>query len=202
MSDGKKISKHKKFNQKGFTLLDVLTAISIITLLASQLLVSFKNAHDSGNNVKVQADLVQMESAMELMTGDTGLWPNGCKAGFTLNPVEGTNNEISLTAATGGLLTKPPVGVTDSSANCNWTQAAVGSWKGPYTVSRLVDPWGSPYWFDNDYHPGRDCPNQNSNPGAPTVSAIVSLGPSKAGVAYPDHYGCGQIYLILPAPMD
>ena len=194
------IRKYK--NEFGFTLIELLVVIAIIGLLASVLLVAVNNARQAAKSTKVKADLSQIAKAMEFLISDTGLWPNGCKAGFTLNPVEGASNEVSLNDANAGLVLRPPVGSPDAASGCDRSTEVVNIWNGPYLKSNIYDPWGSAYWFDNDYHPYKDCPTPNANPSAPVISAIVSLGPDKIPLNSPDNYNCDDIYYQLPGPVN
>ena len=185
-----------KIKNTGFTLIELLVVVAVIGLLASILLVAVNRVRGLAKISKAKADLAQISTAIARMGIDTNLWTNGCRLDYILAPVEGSSNEVSLNSPEGGLVSKPPVGVTDASAGCDWTNAAVNAWNGPYVQTNLVDPWGSPYWFDNDYHPLRDCPTPNANVST-TTAAIVSLGPDRIPENNPDNYNCDDIYLNL-----
>ena len=190
------IKRHSR--QRGFTLIELMVVISIITFIASNLLVAFHSAILKGRATKVKADLSQISKAVSALVDDTGLWPYGCVPEATLGDSEGASNEITLSSTQSGLITKPTVGVTDPSSHCAWTQAAVNAWRGPYLTGQLLDPWGSPYWMDEDYWPYRDCPTANANPGAQLTAALVSIGQDKIPLTT-NVYNCDDSYLLLPA---
>ena len=184
--------------ERGFTLIELLVVIAIIGLLASIVLASLNAARLKGKIARAQSDLVQIRNAMALMSSDTGLWPNGCEVStIIVSPLIGAGNEVALNTAAAGLLVRPTVGVTDAGSDCAWTAQAVANWNGPYTASTLIDPWGTPYWFDNDYVARRDCPTPNANPSAATMAVVVSDGPNKVGGADSDSYDCDDIYLDI-----
>lgn len=187
---------NKNHYKRGFSLIELLVIIILLVLIASVILVGFKKSIDKTRNAKATADLNAISTDIILLVSDTGLWPNGCRAGSLLIIGEGATNEVALNTPAGGLTARPPVGVTDASGGCAWTDKAVNNWNGPYTAVTL-DPWGEPYWFDNDYHARRDCPNPGSNPSAPVIRAIVSLGPNKTGGPVTQKYDCDDIYLRI-----
>lgn len=178
----------------GFTLIELLVVISIIGLLSMIILPVLQTARLKGQVARAQTDLNQVSNAIFLLSVDTGVWPNGCIYGQVYGPSEGGDNEIQLNAAQAGLLVRPTVGVTDALDGCEWTVTQVNSWNGPYIKSNFVDPWGNAYWFDQDYHPRRDCPTANANPSVPTIAAIVSEGPDNIPIHGPDVYNCDDVY--------
>ncbi len=127
-------------------------------------------------------------------------------------------------------LTVPPPRGTGSGENCHWYLAdrpeldaqnpRPAKWRGPYINSAPLDPWGHPYWFDNDYNirynccVGPSCPASSTDPhyhssgDTYVTTAIVSEGPD--GNNLPPNVGgggannnvvssdCDDIYLELP----
>jgi prepilin-type N-terminal cleavage/methylation domain-containing protein len=67
-----------KKKKSGFTLIELLVVISIIGLLASVVLVSLTTAKEKAKRTKAISDLRNIRTAMEQMSIDTGLGPNGC----------------------------------------------------------------------------------------------------------------------------
>ena len=70
--------KFKKIFHKnnGFTLIELLVVISIISLLASVMLVALNNTRIKARDVKRLADLKQIYNALELYYSDNGHYPN------------------------------------------------------------------------------------------------------------------------------
>lgn len=68
------------YRHKGFTLIELLVVISIISLLASIVLVSFSNARRKARDAKRVADLNQMAKAFELFFSDNNSYPTNNQA--------------------------------------------------------------------------------------------------------------------------
>ena len=60
----------KKYDKKGFTLIELLVVIAIIGTLASIVLVSVQSSRVLARDVKRQADLRGIQTAMEICYGD------------------------------------------------------------------------------------------------------------------------------------
>ena len=133
-------------SEQGFTLIELLVIIAIIGALAVVVVVAVGNARSQSRLAKARADLAQLKTAIDLLAGDTGKWPNGCPTEETANP------EVSLNQPAAGIVSVPPVGVVE--LPCEWTAEDVANWRGPYAGSPpMVDPWGTAYVFDADYQP-------------------------------------------------
>lgn len=142
---------------------------------------SLSDARESAHIAAAQTQLKNVHTAMELLYNDTGLYPH--KKKHYCPPYDQNNNEISLAANTAGIVT---------------TDGTYPNWNGPY-IKSVIDPWGTPYYFDEDYRctagavgcggvddstlPGSVNPHTNS-------SVLVSCGPNKAisggGCTYDD----------------
>lgn len=74
--------------QRGFTLIELLVVISIIGFLASIVLVSLNSAREKARIARVQMDLKQYQTALELYYDDNGKFPclNEGSASVCLNP--------------------------------------------------------------------------------------------------------------------
>lgn len=132
-------------------------------LIGAIVLVAFTSSKNKGKMAKAQGDLAQVAKAVQQLSLDTSKWPNGC-------PIGQVNNlEVRLETADAGIASKPTVGVTESP--CEWLQDEVNRWSGPYiSTGGLVDPWGTSYYFDPDYHD----PNDGT-----IYPAVVSWGENK-----------------------
>lgn len=177
--------------KSGFTLIELLVVIAIIGILASIVLTQVNSARDKAKTAKATSELRNLRTAIASLEHDTGKWPNGCTVSKILT---GSSNEIRFSMANAGIVAAPTVGVTDSSTNppCEWTADEVAAWNGPYMPDTL-DPWGKPYWFDNDYYPRKNC----GAPSVPPVIVVESHGPNKVGGAENGNYDCDDIYIVI-----
>ncbi len=115
----------------GFTLIEVLVTVGIITLLGSLASYAMMKAHQKSVKKQVEVQLNILSSAILQMAWDTGRWPNR-----TLRTQPGSTEVWNIAGPQWGLL------ATDGFYN---------NWKGPYYEGALLDPWGNPYFFDPDY---------------------------------------------------
>ncbi len=167
---------------RGFTLIEVLVVIAIIGILAGIAVTSLTIARQRSRLTRAQADLYTLRNAIALLESDTHKWPNGCPSEEVANP------EVDLSTTQAGLIPSPVVG--DQGSGCEWIQADLDAWKGPY-VDRVVDPWGNAYYFDPDFRAYENCGSQTAHPNAP---AVLSFGPNGVGL---NAYDCDDIFLEL-----
>lgn len=62
--------------QKGFTLIEMLVVLTIISILAGLVLTGMEAARKTGRDGKRRTDLEQIRSALEMCRADTGSYPN------------------------------------------------------------------------------------------------------------------------------
>lgn len=171
-------------SHKGFTLIEMLVVIAIISILLGIGINSFTQAQEKAKQTRAKADLRQIRNGVVALQLDTGKYPNGC-------PPDGQSNpEVRLDGATSGLVEEPTEGTVGGL--CEWTASDVSRWAGPYVPKIPKDPWGESYWFDPDYWgvPGAG----GSGLGCAGFSngvAMVSLGKDKAW------YTCDDIAEML-----
>lgn len=153
------------FSQKGFTLIELLVVIAIIGILASVVLVSLSSARNKGEDAAVQQEMMQIQTAMEMLRSDTGLYPHMQDSYCPPPSTSLSGNEVSLALDSSGIV---------------GTDGNYPGWNGPY-LADVTDPWGNPYYFDEDYWCTPGVPGCNgrddtlsSSPGA---SVIMSCGP-------------------------
>lgn len=151
-----------KYKLRGFTLIELLVVIAIIGILASIVMASVNVARDKGMYAAAQMELDSLKTAFFQLYSDTGVYPNGTPSYCRI--VAG-GNEIDLSSANVGIVAN----------GAGWS-----GWQGPY-MPEVTDPWGNPYYLDEDYQclaatkgcQGVDEPGNDS-------SVIVSCGPNGA----------------------
>lgn len=150
-------------NLRGFTLIELLVVIAIIGILASVILSSLADARESARIASVQAQLKSIHNAMEILYLHTGLYPH--KKNHFCPPLDQANNEINLYASAAGLTA---------------TDGSYVNWDGPY-IRDVIDPWGTPYYFDEDYQCTAGAVGCGGVADVGTDSSVlVSCGPNKA----------------------
>lgn len=96
----------KKNNSKGFTLLEIMVVLGIITIFVSLALASLKNSRDKGADATVKAQLANALSQAEKFFNDNTLAPqsfaNVCTNGL-VGGVEGVGKFIEAAAKIAGM---------------------------------------------------------------------------------------------------
>lgn len=137
----------------GFTLIELVVTIAILTLLAGILVPAVGNYMEKGKTGKVTAELRELVNAITNYNVDTGAWP-GATDITTLTTTNWAltdipclyKNTFSKTGWNGPYLNK---GVMVSGAMTVSVPGASGS-----VGTGLLDPWGNPYYvytFANNY---------------------------------------------------
>ena len=168
----------QKNRSSGFTILELLIAITLIGIIATLVLTNFQNSQADARISKAESELQLIEKAVVAMEIDVAKWPNGCVWNAASDP------EADITSASAGLTHAPPVGYIDT--DCEWTNIDLIRWNGPYLQDpSIIDPWENDYIFDPDYYPWQGCSSKTT---LPVIPAVVTYGPDET------RYTCDDIY--------
>jgi general secretion pathway protein G len=77
-----------KTKTKGFTLVEILVAVSIVALLMTLALVASEGARKSSRDGRRKADLEEIRAALEMCYADNGVYPGTIYDNITCNAVD------------------------------------------------------------------------------------------------------------------
>jgi prepilin-type N-terminal cleavage/methylation domain-containing protein len=175
-------------NDNAFTLIELLTVISIIVILMGLLLPAFKGVQDQAKRTQAKNDLTQIVTAVNafyteygqypLVTTDTTYGPAGTTANNPLFNVlraqDTTNNPRQI------VFINPPYVKTPANPRSGIATQATTINGISVAINDYVDPWGTPYnvAIDGDYDNRLTNPyTANAGPSPLNVGAIAwSLG--------------------------
>ncbi len=158
------------WNQKGFTLLEIIVVLAVLSALAAMLSPVVFRYIDDANRTRAQADTSALAAAINQMYKDTGRWPfykvgTGKLKYTAADDATDLTSNASCTAGACTDTTKPEIGagtnwalskldsvadhlITNTPFGTGTPYATTGSraWKGPY-LDRIpnLDPWGRSY---------------------------------------------------------
>ena len=115
----------------GFTLVEVLIAVSVTVMLAAVAYPSYERIREDSREAQAESDLAMIATATRQLAWDTGTWPGGLNRTVISDP-----EMWDLNSAAAGLCA---------------TDGRYKNWQGPYLEEVELDPWGSPYFFDPDF---------------------------------------------------
>lgn len=137
--------------QTGFTIVELLIVIVVIGILAAITIVSYNGIQDRAKTSKINADMRSLTQAIDLARNNDSV----------------AMRYITLSAATGsGCWSKPndtDLSTLPKATDSCWTSYAAAldriSTASGMNVRNLVDPWGRPYYIDENEGEGADPPN-------------------------------------------
>lgn len=132
----------------GFTIVELLIVIVVIAILAAITIVAYNGIQTQARDSKIKSDLANIEKAVMVARNNTGLtFREITGTGYTASPC------VTLPAGT-------DLAALDSSHAC-WTRytASLGaiSDESGINVRGTVDPWGRPYFIDENEGENGNC---------------------------------------------
>jgi general secretion pathway protein G len=112
--------KSRRYNQDGFTLIEIMVVILILGLLATIVVQSLRGAADKAKKTKAQADMAELKTALDRYYLDNGYYPT-------------TDQGLS------SLVSPPSSGRTPANYEA-----------GGYIERLPTDPWGNQYFYQSD----------------------------------------------------
>ena len=133
----------KKRSEEGFTLIEVIVVVGIISILAGILIPMILKEIDESRITRASADIRSISSALIVFKKDTAQWP----------AMDGTCAlNLTLLAGSGNVPTGLGVNGWDNTSSANIDNhlminddGCYNNWKGPYLPSVSADPWGNQY---------------------------------------------------------
>lgn len=150
--------------REGFTLIEIMVVIGVLGFLCGLAAIVVTGSVGESKVKQAQTELEMISTAILQLAWDTGRYPNRA-----LRTKPGSTEVWDLRLASSGLLSN--------------FKDAYPNWNGPYYEDELIDPWGTPYFFDPDYRV-----NGVMRP------VVGSFGPNKKG---PNLYDKDDIYIRL-----
>lgn len=151
-------------SKNGFTLIELLVVISIIGILSTIVLSAVNSAKTKARNVKTTADQRKLTDTMQMASFETGNlytatgkhWTGQYCVSYTGGPVRDLRNSNGQC-------------YTDWVASLNAIALAASSSMQIDVTKMYRDPWGSPYYLDENEGTGTF--------GCNVFDALVSAGP-------------------------
>jgi len=110
----------RRFNQDGFTLIEIMVVILILGLLATIVVQSLRGATDKAKRTKAQADISEFKTALDRYYLDNGFYPT-TDQGLSALVSAPSSGRVPANYETGGYIQRIP-----------------------------SDPWGNPYVYQSD----------------------------------------------------
>lgn len=150
----------------GFTAPEIMICILVLGVLLAVALPSISKARTQSRIEEAKEELELLSNAILKLAWDTGRWPGGIPRDSTSLTSYPETWELNTT-----------------NAGLRYTSASFPNWKGPYFTKVPLDPWGQPYFFDNDY-----------TTGGKVRIVVGSFGPNRVGQ---NVYDSDDIFVLL-----
>lgn len=154
----------------GFTLVEMLAVISIITLLISILLIALSGALTESRRAQTSSIMQSIETGVEQFRNDVGYLPPQVLAGSDWSTSDGSISTPSLELGTGSIASVPDLQAIDERTSTN-LEARVGRYMSDFTVSVYLMGIGD---FNGD-----------SNDGTAIIGAQAEQAALNDGIAGP-----------------
>jgi general secretion pathway protein G len=99
--------KQTKMSRKGFTLIEILIVVAIISILASVVLVGLGPTQQSGRDARRLSDIREVQTGLELYFSKCGFYPGSASCGGAGTAIDYTNMATALTGSSIGVSTVP-----------------------------------------------------------------------------------------------
>src|SRR4029077_16660908 len=99
--------KSRRYNQDGFTLIEIMVVILILGLLATIVVQSLRGAADKAKRTKAQADLAEIKTALDRYYLDNGYYPS-TDQGLNALVSPPTNGRMPANYESGGYIQRLP----------------------------------------------------------------------------------------------
>jgi prepilin-type N-terminal cleavage/methylation domain-containing protein len=144
---------------KGFTILELIVVVTIITILATFLIPAGGRARERARQAKAKSQIAALEVAITAFQTDFGFYPTtqitGSSPNFSVNSgATAESNNVAVTE----ILTGFNLSGGSRAASSN-TLVTSSAWNGPYLdldvsdvngSGAMIDPWSNPYVFGLD----------------------------------------------------
>ncbi len=137
--------------QKGFTIVELLIVIVVIGILAAITIVAYNGVQTRANQSKIDTDMRNLRQAIDIARNQ--------------NSVALRYVTLSLSTGSGcwSKATNTDLATLNKTSDACWTAYTTAlsriSSVSNINVNNLVDPWGRPYYIDENEGEGADPPN-------------------------------------------
>lgn len=167
--------------QRGFTIVELLIVVVVIAILAAITIVAYNGVQDQARQAKIKTDLTNIEKAVMAARNSSGLTMRGI-TGSSYS----ASNCTSLPAETDLAALSRSHGCWTAYLNALNTISAESG----INISTIVDPWGRPYFIDENEGEGGGCSMDTIGTFAVPFNGTVRLPNSSASIPISGNSGC------------